>query len=152
MKKNKSGSKTKAFFNRVLKIRQWSDWDRVKNGGQFIQTGIKKVFVASPSKPTETFEEATKRLNLNQEALATRAHALFRLSILMLILSVSLLIYAVYHVFYGTWHAALLTVSLASIAAVFSFRYHFWYFQIKSQKLGCSISEWYHQGLKGDKS
>ena len=37
------------------------------------------------------------------------------------------------------------------IALVLAFRYHFWYFQMKQHKLGCTFNEWYRQGLLGEK-
>lgn len=152
MKENKSGSNFKTVINRIFNVRAWMDWDRMKAGGQFIETGVKKVFIPSPSRPVETFEEAQVRLKLSDADLARQARALYRMSIVMACLSFALFIYVFYHIFYGSIHAALLTFALTLLAAVISFRYHFWYFQIKSRKLGCTFYEWYRQGLLGDKS
>lgn len=128
------------------------DWERVKAGGQFIETGVKKIFVPSPSRPVETFEEAQARMKLTDADLAARCRSLYRMSIAMACLSGALFIYVFYHIFYGSLHAAFLTFALTLLAAALSFRYHFWYFQIKSRKLGCTLHEWFRQGLMGDKS
>ena len=152
MKKNKSGSKFKTVINRIFNVRAWMDWDRVKAGGQFIEAGAKKIFVLSPTRPVETFEEALQRMKLTDADLAARGRALYRMSIMMACFSLALSIYFFYHIFYGSLHAALLTLALTLLAAAISFRYHFWYFQIKSRKLGCTFHEWYRQGLMGDKS
>ena len=152
MKKNKSKSKFKILFARIFNIRAWMDWDRVKAGGEFIETGTKKIFTPSPEHPKETFEEAQQRLKLTNEQVVARGRSLYRLSMMMACLSFALFIYIFYHIIYGTIHAALLTFALSSLSAAISFRYHFWYFQIKSRKLGCTFNEWYRQGLMGDKS
>lgn len=128
------------------------DWDRIKAGGQFIESGAKKLFVPDPSRPVETFDEAQHRMKLTETDLASRARALYRLSIMMACLAIFLFVYFFYHIFYGTWHAAFLTFALTLLALAISFRYHFWYFQIKSRKLGCTFREWYRQGLMGDQS
>ncbi len=154
MKKNKSRSKFKTFFNRIFNVRTWIDWDRVKAGGQFIETGAKKYFVPGSAHPiaTDTFEEVQQRLNLSDADLAQRARALYRMCIMMACISMALFLYGFYHLFSGSLHASLLTFVLTLLAAVMSFRYHFWYFQIKSRKLGCTFHEWYRQGLLGGKS
>lgn len=152
MKKNKSGSKFKTLLNRIFNVRAWMDWDRMKTGGKFLEEGAKKLFVPRPARPVETFEEAMQRMKLTEADLALRRRALFRMSIMMACLSMGLLIYFFYHIFYGSLHAAFLTLALSLLAAALGFRYHFWYFQIKSRKLGCTFHEWYRQGLMGDPS
>lgn len=152
MKKNKSQSKFRALFNRIFNVRAWIDWDRIKAGGQYIEAGAKKIFVPAPSRPVETFDEAQHRLKLSEADLAARARVLYRMSVMMACLAVCLFLYVFYHIVYGTWHAALLTFALTLLASAMGFRYHFWYFQIKSRKLGCTVREWYRQGLMGDQS
>jgi intracellular multiplication protein IcmV len=56
-----------------------------------------------------------------------------------------------YQLFYGSYQAAIVSFIILWIALVLAFRYHFWYFQIKNRKLGCTVYEWY-RGLLGDKN
>jgi intracellular multiplication protein IcmV len=150
-KKNQKTSIAK-FATRILNVREWMDWDRIKSGGLFVKEGAKKVFIANASQSSnESFEEACSRLKLDDTELTKQAKALFFLSIGMLCLAFALIGYAIYHFVVGRWHAGLLLLSLSFIASAFSFRYHFWRFQIKSHKLGCTLSEWFHQGLLGIK-
>lgn len=151
MKKEKT-SKFKKLTTRIINIREWADVGRIKDGAQFIKTGIKTLFVPSPSTPAESFEAAQKRLKLSADDMVARSRALLRLSILMLILTLILISYAIYHVIFGTFHSALLTLALSFVSASMAFRYHFWYFQIKSRKLGCSIQEWFQEAIMGKKS
>ncbi len=150
--KSKSTSRTRALIKRIFNVWEWMDVERLQAGGQFIKDGVKRVFISSPKRPVESFDEAQRRLKLTDEALTSRVRSLFRLSIFMLCLAVALLIYTVYHFIFGTIHAGVLTFVLSLISLAFAFRYHFWYFQIKSRKLGCTLSEWFYQGLMGGKS
>ncbi len=150
MKKNKS-LKITLFLKRIFNVRDWIDWERVKAGGKYISKGVEGIFVISATRPVETFEEAQARMKLTDSALASRARALLQLSIVLVCLAVLLFVYAIYHFMYGTVHAGILTFSLMLLSMALAFRYHFWYFQIKTRKLGCSFREWFRQGLKGDK-
>lgn len=149
-KKSKSKAKYRIILNRIFNVKEWSDWARIKSGGTYIKDATQKLFVLKPARPVESFEEAQMRLKLTDEAIASRCRSLFRLSMMMLCLSIILFFYALYHFIYGTIHAGILTVALSSLSAAMAFRYHFWYFQIKTRKLGSTFREWYRQGLLGE--
>lgn len=144
-------SKTKALFSRIFKIRQWSDWDRIRAGGAAMVDAAQKLFVLSPMKGTESFTEAQRKMKLTDADLAARAQALWTWSLFMFILGVLLFGYTFYHLFFGSIPASILTLSLTMLSFSLSFRYHFWYFQIKARKLGCSFQDWYQYVLKGKK-
>ncbi|HAU1881722.1 TPA: type IV secretion protein IcmV, partial [Legionella pneumophila] len=99
----------------------------------------------------ESFDEAVKKLKLNEADLIIKQKALFRLSVIMVIAALMLLIYTGYQLFYGSWKATIISLVVVMIALVLAFRYHFWYYQIKQRKLGCTVKEWYRQGLLGEK-
>ncbi len=149
--KSKSKSNTKRLFKRVVNPRAWSDFDRVRAGQRYIVGVCKTYFVpqAPVRGPTEDFTEAKTRLHLTDEMLQNRKNALLRLTLLMLFIASLLFIYILYNLFNAHFLAAGLSTVVLSIALVLAFRYHFWYFQIKQQKLGCTLSEWFQQGLMG---
>lgn len=138
-------------IGRIFNVRLWSDADRVKANGHYIWTFLKSLLVVQSPTIEESFEDAKLRLNLTDEELATRQRSLLKLSILMMSISILLFIYLIYQLVYGRIPGILLTVSLVSLAAVMAFRYHFWYYQIKEKKLGCSVREWFKYGLLGEK-
>jgi intracellular multiplication protein IcmV len=144
-------SRTGSFFSRIMNFRLWSDYDRTKSMTQYYVGLIKRLFLPKPKKATESFESAMSRLNLTENDLKQQQKGLFRVTIIMLIMAVLLFSYAIYHVLYGTLLAAGVSIVLTMLALVLAFRYHFWYFQIKQRKLGCSINEWFKYGVKGDK-
>ncbi|AOW53551.1 TPA: type IV secretion protein IcmV [Legionella pneumophila subsp. pneumophila] len=149
--KKKSGSRIVRVITRIINVRKWVDWDRMKSFTLYLVNGVKRLFV--PQEPThvEAFDEAVKKLKLNEADLIIKQKALFRLSVIMVIAAFMLLIYMGYQLFYGSWKATIISLVVVMIALVLAFRYHFWYYQIKQRKLGCTVKEWYRQGLLGEK-
>jgi len=145
----KPQSRVISLFNRIFKIRYWSDSDRVKGFFHYICEMFKRLFVVRPKQEKESFEVVKTRLNLTDEALLKKQRALFRLSLLMVVFAVLMLCSTVYQCFHGTVTAIFLSLVVSLLAGTFAFRYHFWYFQIRQKKLGCSLGEWFYQGLLG---
>jgi intracellular multiplication protein IcmV len=120
----------------------------------YLYETFKKVFVPSQVRPENTeasFKEAMAKMHLTEESLIARRKALYRLCLLMTVLGFALLAYAVYHLIEGNYSAAVVSFVVSMIGFVLAFRYHFWYFQIKERKLGCTLREWYQQGFLGKK-
>jgi intracellular multiplication protein IcmV len=150
----KRDAKQPGFTNkmkRVFNVRMWSDADRLKSFALYIVETAKLFFVPKKQEITESFEEARVRLNLDEHALTAREKFLFRLSLLMVFFAVAFFMYAAYEFFNGYVLNGFLTLAVMCIALVLAFRYHFWYFQIRHRKLGCTFSEWLKQGLLGEK-
>lgn len=142
------------IFNRLFNFRAMADVDRLKGFGEFFVQLFKRLFVPQ-SRPmggsTQSFDEAVEKMNLSEQALQVRKASLFRLSVLMVVIFALIFSYSMYHLFWGTWPAFYLSFVVSFLALVLAFRYHFWYFQIRQRKLGCSFSEWYRQGLWGER-
>lgn len=153
--KKKSGSRIARVFSRIINIRTWFDWDRTKSFTIALKNGIKYLFVPRKNIETniesESFESAATQLNINDAELLVKQNALFRLSIVMLAAAGLIFIYSGYQLFYGSLRAFGVSLVVTTIAMALAFRYHFWYYQIKHRKLGCTFQEWYRQGLLGEK-
>lgn len=152
--KNQKKSRTLKVLSSVFNVRQWSDYDRLRTFTVYLGNGIKKMVI--PQKETiedtkNTFSNAASTLNLSEDELNLRARGLYRLSVLMCVMAVGIFGYAIYHMVYGNAKAVIVSMVVSLIALSLAFRYHYWYFQIKERKLGCTIREWYRQGLLGDK-
>ena len=137
----------KKFFN----LRLWMGADRIKSYWQYIVSSTKNMLIPKKKVEGESFEEAKSRMNLSDDELLIRQRSLFHLSLLMVAICIALGAYAIYHLFYGSISAFFLTLSILCVSAVMAFRYHFWSFQIKEKKLGCSVREWFKFGLLGEK-
>ncbi|HBD9373371.1 TPA: type IVB secretion system protein IcmV [Legionella pneumophila] len=135
----------------MINVRKWFDWDRMRSLTLYLVNGIKRLFI--PQEPThvESFDEAARKLKLSEADLVIKQKALLRLSIIMVIAAFMIFIYTGYQFLYGSWKATIISLVVVMIALVLAFRYHFWYYQIKQRKLGCTVKEWYRQGLLGEK-
>ncbi|MFI4918342.1 MAG: type IVB secretion system protein IcmV [Legionellales bacterium] len=149
--KNKSDLKIVRIFSSIINIRAWADWDRMKSFTLYLGYGVKRLLVPENPTATESFDAAMERLGISDADLLIKQKALFRLSTLMLFLAGLILIYAGYHLFYGAFKAAIVSFVVMLIALVLAFRYHFWYYQMKTRKLGCTFNQWYRFGLMGEK-
>ena len=149
--KKKSGSRIGRVLSRIINIRVWLDWDRMKSFARYLKQSFKQAFIPRKAKKNESFNAAVSHLNLTAADLKIKQNSLYRLSIIMTVAASLIFVYAGYHLFYGTFRAFSVSLVITMIALVLAFRYHFWYFQIKSRKLGCTFQEWFRQGLLGGK-
>ena len=138
----------KGFFKRNFNISQWSDYKRIKNSTNYLGGAVRRYFVPKKTQYSENFNEAVQRLGLSEEDLAIKAAALFKLSMVMLIISLCIFAYFVLQFFSGTWRSILISGVVMLFPLVLAFRYHFLHFQIKHRKLGCSFYEWAKQTFR----
>lgn len=154
----KSGSRVGGLLKNIFNFRAWIDFDRIYDFMLYLISSIKFLFIPqknpvnSAKQLSDNFQSAMSALNLTEADLKAKQISLYRLSIFMSLVSVGFLLYAIYHLFYGGFAAVIISLVLMLIALVLAFRYHFWYFQIKEKKLGCTFREWYQQGFLGKKS
>lgn len=151
MKKPPHTRVKKVIFT-LFDVRKWSDYDRVRGFTLYLENGIKNLFIPRQKTAEQTFDEALRQYNVDEEALLKKRNGLFRLSMLMCLVAVGFLFYSLYLAAYeGSWHATLLSLVVMMLALVLAFRYHFWFFQIKQRKLGCTFQEWFKLGFLGRK-
>lgn len=147
--KIKKSTRLIGIIKRTFNVHAWLDVDRVKSATTDIGQAMKGIFVPKRSKkPAESFEDAMERMHLTNKDLAEKGAALFRLSMLMLLVAILILGYAGYELYYGAYKATIVSLAVSLIALALAFRYHFWSFQIKVRKLGCSLGEWYRGCFK----
>lgn len=148
----KKESRTSRIIKRIINIRQWMDYERLKAFTNFLINGIKKLLIPSPATaPDQSFQTAVKKLRLNDQQIIDKQLAFLHLSRLMCIVASFIFIYCIYLAIYGSWRAVAIGFVVAIIAIVLAIRYHFWFYQIKERKLGCTFSEWFRRGLMGIK-
>lgn len=150
MKKPKL-SRTVLVLKRLFNLRAWADWDRMRSMTLYLISFLKKLFIPADNEVNESFATAQARLNLSNADLIIKQKSLLRLSFIMLGAAILLFIYAIYHLLLANFLAFGLSLVVMLVALTLAFRYHFWSYQIKIRKLGCTIHEWFKQGLMGDK-
>lgn len=129
----------KTFFN----PRAWLGYDALKEQNRTIWSFVKGATAVAQPERTESFAEAMQRLNVSEEELPGIARDYFRYAIFFLALAVLDFMYGIYLLFHH--HAFLgfiLAFAVCILILIQAFKYHFWYFQIKHRKLGCTFAEW----------
>lgn len=160
--KNKSGptppppppekaSRTKRLLIWFFNPRVWSDWDRSKSVTKFFLEMIERFFTlrGKPKRKTESFDRTASKFNLDEKHLETKALGLKRLSYSLIGVATFLFFYCIYQLMFGSFKTAIISLVEMGIALVLAFRYHFWHYQIKQRKLGCSVKEWFKNSFTG---
>jgi intracellular multiplication protein IcmV len=148
--KIKLRSRVGGLISRIFKVRQWADVSRVQAGFGFV-VDLGRTYLLPKKEPVvkESFDEAMARFQLTEQDLVDKQHRLFRLSLLMLLVAVLLLIYVIYNLFSGHYMATFISIMPMSLALGLAFRYHFWSFQLREHRLGCTLKQWFKHGLIG---
>lgn len=134
-------------YKPAVNVKAWIGWDIVKASSHYLWAVVKSLFIPTKAQHTETFEEALARLNLTESDLKARHTEFFRLFLIYGAIGIAIVAYAFYLFFVLNFLGGILAIVVASLAFGMAFRYHFWVFQIKHRKLGCSVREWWHSEL-----
>ena len=135
----------RSFFN----PRAWTSYDTMRDISQYLFDGFSRLFVLKKRGQTEELDEVMRKLSLNEKDIAERKKVFFRMTLLMGLISLLVFFYTMYHLLYANYHAVLLGSVVCFLSLALTFRYHFWYFQLRRRKLGCTFKEWLRLGLLG---
>ncbi len=139
------------LFKPMVDVPSWLGYSHVRTGAGAIKETAKQLFVVTEAGRKETYDEAVQRLNLSEERIAQQYKIFRRLLIVFLLLSLVIFFYAIFMVMRGTVFGFVFSMLLMILSLGNAFRYHFWMFQIKHKKLGCTFKEWYHSSLDEEK-
>lgn len=141
-------------FKPLVNFPLWLGWKQISSSTKDIKETAEFIFNKSDpkEKKKETFEQAVYRLRLDEKDIHRRAMNFLRLAIFYLVFSFVLFIYAIY-LFLETSHllAVAMTFALSIVLLAYAYREHFWYFQLKKRKFGCTLKEWVAFTFKGAK-
>ncbi|MDR3492920.1 MAG: type IVB secretion system protein IcmV [Gammaproteobacteria bacterium] len=138
----------KTFFNPT-------GWFGADNLGIIFKGGweiTQRLFVpAKDPVRKETFEEAVKRFNLTEEDIIQKQENYLLFAYILGICGIFSFGFSFYLLFFHSTFAGFL-LGLATAAIFFSqaFRFHFWFFETKHRKLGCTLDEWWQGKLHTD--
>jgi intracellular multiplication protein IcmV len=139
----------KRFLKKNYNLSAWMGTRYIKIGAATITRVIKQLLAPSVPQRSESFEEAMARLNLNEHDIEQKAKD-FKLSLIAFIIIATILYLYLIHLI---WIRAILAsagvFSLWLVILAQVFRYHFWLFQIRKRKLGCTFDEWLHEVVLG---
>lgn len=146
-----SHSRVKRLFTALFNVKSWIDLERIRSAYRYLVEQASTYFIPQKEQKKESFDLAKERLKLSDQDILARQKGLLRLTQVMLAMAFLIFIYALYNLFYAYYPALIVSIMVMMLALVMAFRYHFWYFQIKHQRLGCSLHEWFMQGILGAK-
>ncbi len=130
----------------ILGIRELKDTTKlVKDIG-------KDTFKKEEATRKENFTEAVKRYQLTDAEIEQRQHSFGQIALIFFAIAILCFAYAIYLAFQGEIMAFLLGLGVTGLGLTYAFRYHFWAFQLKHKKLGCSLAEWWHSEVKTTQS
>lgn len=136
----------KAFFN----PRAWSSYDMMIEIFEYLRDAVARIFLPSPKKNFQKLDDVMIKLSLSEKDIEARKKSFFRMSIILFALSILIFIYTMYYLLYQEYLVVIIGTVVTMLGLSFSFRYHFWYFQLKKGKLGCTFQEWFREGFLGE--
>lgn len=147
-----------SFFTTIKKIikpavdvPKWVDYQQLARNNRSFFGFVKKFFIPDQAKTQESFEEALLRLKLTPADIVQRSKEFTRLMwiwIFLFLINISYSIYLLHNHFFRGFYPCL-GISIIILTQIF--RYHFWLFQIKQRRLGCSFRDWLNGQFIGKK-
>jgi intracellular multiplication protein IcmV len=121
----------------------WLGVNELKNNTAAMWSIIKGIVTPEKTDRVETFEEAMQRLHLTEQDVENNKNTYYLYALGFLVLGIAAFLSSFYYLFYHqTISGCLLGLAVTAFLFAQAFRYHFWYFQIKHRKLGCTFAEW----------
>jgi intracellular multiplication protein IcmV len=136
-------NKTKKTVISTFPVDKWLDLDNLKNNAKFTTDAAKSLFTPKQATMPETFDSAVDRLDLSEKDIKQRQTEFLRLYWFFTGFCVLMFVYGLYLVSKSSVNGFCVTFALAIYLLTQAFKYHFWYFQIKNRKLGCTLKDWF---------
>ena len=140
-----------ALLNPFKRIRKWAGTRVSEKFGSSLRDILRGLLTVKKSNKQETFEHAVDQQQLKETDLQVRMLGYYWLSVLCFSSMCGMLSYGIYLFHNGHFPGGLVAIGMSAAIFAIGFRYHFWYFQIKQRRLGCTFKEWFNQGILGRK-
>jgi intracellular multiplication protein IcmV len=152
-----SGSKRgrmRRLIDKYVDFKTWMDIERSKSINGFFLNIIRRIFLLQKPDPKtkKTFETVMQEMQLTDKDITERLKTFKLMYLIMLLAAFLFYAYAIYEVMYGGILSMLLSGVFSFVCLALAFRYHFWHYQIKVRKLGCSLKEWFRNSFMGGRT
>lgn len=137
-------------YKPAVNVKAWMGLDIIKASSRYVWGVGKSLFVPQKAEYNETFQEALARLNLTEADLKLRHKEFSQLFLIYGAIGVVIALYSLFLFYTMSFMGGVLALVVACLAFALAFRYHFWLFQIKHRKLGCSMREWWHSKIEDE--
>jgi len=134
---------TKKFFKSFVDVKKWSSYDEVSANTKTTWTMFQRLIYRKPKAlRKENYKEAIARLGLTEKQTAARKNNFLYSSFVYAFFAVGFLVYLVYLLVNFRFLAASLTGLLMVVMSLMAYKEHFWYMQMRREKLGCNFNDW----------
>lgn len=131
----------KTFFNPL----GWLGYNELKTYNRIIWGNLKNISTVEKPERTETFEEAMQRFDVTDAQVKRISDTYLLYAIFFVIVAAFAFAGAfIFLIGYGKFSGFILAMVCVAILLCYAFRFHFWHFQIKHRKLGCTFAEWWN--------
>lgn len=127
-----------------VNVPAWVGWSVIAEQGTFIKNTVQSLLAINPKEPPppEEFNEAMQRLNLSEQDLAERAKQRLIMTAIYLAGALGIFLYGIFHFSSSNHIGGVMALFVVFYCLIQAFSQHFWYFQIKQRRLGCTFREW----------
>lgn len=147
-----------SFFGRIKKIikplvdvPKWIGYRQLVQTNRSLFSFAKKFFIPEKTTTEESFAEALTRLTITEADLSQRVKEFTRLLWVWIALLTICIAYSLHLLSESALRGFFPCLGLSAVILTQVFRYHFWIFQIKHRRLGCTFREWFSHFLSGKK-
>ncbi len=138
--------RVRRLFGYLFNFKSWLSINHVKSGASFITTTFQHIAdsITTPEQKSEQFEQAVQDQGLTEADIEQAKKNYLRNAIILLAVGLLFSLNSVYLIYQKLLLQSLVSFAVTIMIFVFSLKSHFWFFQIKNRKLGCSLREWYN--------
>jgi intracellular multiplication protein IcmV len=147
-----------SFFGGIKKrikpfvdIPRWIGYRQLLTTNRSLLAFAKRFFIPQQATINESFEDALLRLGVTEADLAQRLKEFTRLLWIWITLLIISIAYGLYLLSENALRGFFPCLGISFIILTQVFRYHFWIFQIRHRRLGCSFQEWFVHLFSGKK-
>lgn len=128
----------KTFFNPGA----WLDVATLRDSFVAVKDILTTATTPETPERSESYHSALKRLKITDHEAQARAKTYLLYAYILASLGVVCVIFSFYLLFVHTFFGWVIGLSASALFFGQAFRYHFWAFQIRHRKLGCTFEEW----------
>ncbi len=137
----------KYFQKKLNTLRRMTGYSDLKGNASYIKQCAQEMWAEKGQKPAGE-GCSIESLHLSEKQIYETKRSWQRLLVVFLTCAGIALLYGVFSVIHASYSSALISVALLLLFLAQSFKYHFWLFQLKKGKLGCTWQEWLHESFK----
>lgn len=143
-------SRTKKMVKPFINVRYWASWDEHKSHWENLkELAVATFFPTIETEREESFDEAVTRLDVSETTIRARMRQCLGFALFFFIAGLCSATYTAYLLYSKEFAVSFLSIGVTSLLFSYAFRYHFWYFQIKNRRLGCTFKDWWQSKIKG---